>query len=232
MTETEDRLPTQAEIERDKQIKRVLTEAGQRDEPVEVEIHEDRTRENRTPGFTRMVTDWNGQDRTVVQTLTTIIDREIRKDFGDAFEVRNEIHLVARTPILDEDGVVMQNEFGDPLWERTQSGNFVEDWSGFGIKMREDFIFTIYGRMFDWEQRAQDGWGEAMFAKAQWEESFSVGFDMPEGRLTVDDRTHKGRLYARQERYMAIMKALYSRKADAIVRTMGLLGQRLKDTAT
>jgi hypothetical protein len=224
-----DQLPTQAEMERAEQIHRVLMEAGQRDEPAEVEIHEDRTRETRTPGFTRMVTDWNGPDRTTVQQVIGVVNRQIMQDFADAFEVMNEIYLVARMPVLEGD-VIQVDEYGQPLWERTPSGNFVEDWSKFGHKLREHYIFLISTRLFEWEQRSQDGWGEAMLAKAQWEEAFSIGFDEPEGRLTVDDRTHKGRLNARQERYLAIVKSLYSRKAEALVKAMVLLDQRLKDT--
>jgi hypothetical protein len=83
--------------------------------------------------------------------------------------------------------------------------------------------------MFGWEQRAADAWGEAMFAKAQWEERFAIDYDAP-FTGTIEDRTAKGNIGAREERYFAIFLSLYSRKADAVVRSLALLGQRLKDS--
>ena len=70
-----------------------------------------------------------------------------------------------------------------------------------------------------------------MFAKAQWEERFSIAFDAPMSG-TVDDRRAAGNIDAREERYFAIFLSLYSRKADSIVRSMELLSQRLRDSMT
>ena len=76
---------------------------------------------------------------------------------------------------------------------------------------------------------SSDAWGEAMFAKAMWEETFSIGYSASVSG-TIDDRTAAGRIGAAEERYFAIFMTLYSRKAEAITRSMALLGQRLKDT--
>ena len=80
-----------------------------------------------------------------------------------------------------------------------------------------------------WEQRAADAWGESMFAKASWEERQAIGYDAPT-RGTVDDRHAKGTIDSREERYFAILQAYRSRKADAMVRSMERLAQRLKDS--
>jgi hypothetical protein len=46
----------------------------------------------------------------------------------------------------------------------------------------------------------------------------------------VEDRTQNGHLGAREERYLAIFLAARSRKAEALVKSMDRIGQRLKDT--
>lgn len=71
-----------------------------------------------------------------------------------------------------------------------------------------------------------------MFSKAQWEERFALAFNdtTAGGRKTDEAMTQKARAGSRDERYFAIFESLYSRKADALVRSLERLGQRLKDS--
>lgn len=197
----------------------------------EVDLHEDRTRENRTPGFSRMRTDWTGNDAMVVAQVTGIVDNRILMNFADAYAVMHELYEVVREPITDDQGTMLQDAHGFTLWRRNGSGAYIEDYSRLTTKDRESLLFQITTRIFEWEQKAADAWGEAMFAKAQFEERFALTFAAAPGtRPTVDDRTQHARSEAREERYFAIFQSLYSRKAEAIVRSMTLLSQRLKDT--
>ena len=66
-------------------------------------------------------------------------------------------------------------------------GGWVEDWSALSLKQRENFLFQITTRMFAWEMAAADAWGESMYARACWEEAFSVAYDAPSVG-TIDDR--------------------------------------------
>lgn len=197
----------------------------------EVDLHEDRTRENRTPGFSRMRTDWTGSDAIVVAQVTGIVDNRILMNFADAYSVMHELYEVVREPVTDAEGTILKDAHGFTIWRRNGSGAYVEDYSRLTTKDRESLLFQITTRIFEWEQRAADAWGEAMFAKAQFEERFALTFaSAPGTRPTVDDRTQHARSEAREERYFAIFQSLYSRKAEAIVRSMTLLSQRLKDT--
>ncbi len=69
-----------------------------------------------------------------------------------------------------------------------------------------------------------------MFAKAQWEERFSIGFDTATRGTTDAHRTANAKIESREERYYAVMLASYSRKADALCKSLELLAQRLKDS--
>lgn len=213
------------------QAERVLAEMTKdADAPTVVDPHPDRSREMKTPGFSRMRTDWNGPDREVVQNIQGIIENRILMNFADAYALMNEVYDVVREPAVDEHGEIQRDRFGFMLWARSQNGAPIEDFTKMTVKQREDFLFKITTRIFEWEQRAAEAWTEAMLAKAQWEEAFAVSFDSPPGRLTVEDRTQKGRLGSRDERYFAVFLSAYSRRADALVRSMTLLGQRLKDS--
>jgi hypothetical protein len=199
------------------------------DKPAEVRVHEDETKEVKTPGFSRMRTDWYGSDAAQIQALKSIVDGRILNLYADAFVIMNEVYDLVREKQADENGVIMVDHHGFPIWARHPSGAYIEDFTVLTQGQKEDLLFRITTRLFEWKQTSADLWGEAMFAKAQWEEAMAIGFDEPPGKLTVDDRTQKGRLASREERYFAIFLSLISRRADAVTGSMELLAQRLKD---
>lgn len=202
-------------------------------DPPDIVLPEDNPRSaHRTPAFTRMRTDWRGDDRIVLQRAQVAVEDRIQSSFAGAFEVMNEVYDIVREPETDEHGEIVRDPvYGWPVWKHNAYGGYVEDFTRLTIRQKEHLLFKITTRIFEWEQAAADAWGEAMLAKAAFEEQFAIGFDSS-GKGTVDDRKAQGNLEAREERYFAIFVSTYSRKADAIVRSMTLLGQRLRDTMT
>lgn len=197
-----------------------------------VDPHEDRTREMRTPGFSRMRTDWHSHDAAMMGSIIEIVESRVMVNFGDVYQIMNDLYDLVRQPKIDpQSAEIITDKYGWPIWEQTDSGRYIEDWSMLGHKQRDTYLMEITSRMVDWEQRAADAWGEAMFAKAQWEERFSLTFQEDTGSRQTDEmRTQRARSESREERYFAIFQSLYSRKADALVRSMERLSQRLKDT--
>jgi hypothetical protein len=203
------------------------------DRLTEVRVHEDETKELKTPGFSRMRTAWGGQDREKINDIKNIVDTQILKLLPEPFIVMNDVwELIREKEYNPETGEITVDRYGLPVWKRNDAGSYIEDYSVLTDRQKENFLFRITTGLFEWKQTSADLWGEAMFAKAQWEEALALGFSIPEGRLTVDDRTQKGRLYSQDERYFAIFRTLLSKRADAIVGILELLGQRLKDTLT
>lgn len=185
----------------------------------------------RTPGFSRMRVDWRSEDRPIIDEAKAVVDGRILAKFQDAYLILNGLYDVVRDPELDSLGNPKKDMWGWNVWRQGPDGGYIEDFTRLTRAQKEHYLFLITTRLLDWEQSAADAWGEAMFAKAQWEERFSIGFDKPLSG-TVDDRTASGRLEARDERYFAIFLTWYSRRSDALVRIMQLLGQRLKDSLT
>lgn len=216
----------------DEQAAEALEEmAEQADTPAEASIPEETKFTFRTPGFSRMRTEWRREDYDVIQSAKDMVERRIIEMFADAYQVMFDVYSVVRTQAADANGEPMVDAFGLPIWLRLDSGAWDEDFTRLTSKAKEDFLFKITTNVFDWSQRSTDLWGEAMFAKAQWEERFAIEFDTGLSG-TVDDRKARGNKEAADERYFAIFLSLLSRKAEAIVRSMELLGQRLKDSMT
>lgn len=182
----------------------------------------------RNPGFSRMRMDWRSEDGVLMRSALRTVDDRIVELFADAFSLMHEIFEIVRTPETNEDGEALVDRHGFPQWKRTPAGGWEEDWTRLSPRQREQFLFQITTRLFDWDMRAADVWGEAMFARGQWEERFAIEYDRPKSG-TIEDRTAVGRIGSAEERYFALFVSLFSRKADAITRNMSLLGQRLKD---
>jgi hypothetical protein len=183
------------------------------------------------PGFSRMRTEWAGPDRAMIQRIQSTIEGAILNHFEDAYLLMYEIYDIVREPQVKDDGEIVTDNFGFTVFQRSPTGAYYEDWARLGHVQREHLIYRLTTSLFEWSQRAANLWTEAMFAKAIWQEEFAHYFDVPVSG-TVDDRNAKGNLGSAEARYFAIFTSALSRKADAIVRNMELLNQRLKDTST
>lgn len=202
------------------------------DKPTEVDLHEDRTREIRAKAFARMRTDWNGPDGVAVAAVVGQADMLILQTFASAYSVMNDLWDIVREPEVNEQtGEMLKDAHGFVIWKRGPGGNYIEDFSRLGKNQKDHLLHRITTNIFGWEQDAANIWGESMFSKAMFEERFADQFGhAPGSRPTVDDRTQFARRESADERYFAIYKSLVSRKADALVASLKLISQRLKDT--
>lgn len=189
---------------------------------------EERTVRFRTPGFSRMRMEWAPMDRPIKDRALAMVEDRLVQEFSDAFQIMHDLFLLVRDPVVDANGEARLDRHGFPVWRKTDSGTWVEDFTKLRRVDQENFLFQITTRMFLWEQKAADAWGEAMFSKAMWEERMALGYDAPMSG-TIEDRTAAGRIASADERYFALFLSLYSRKVDALVRSLALLAQRLKD---
>ncbi|MEV7675177.1 hypothetical protein [Streptomyces sp. NPDC088752] len=216
------------------QAHRVIGEiARESDEPISVDIDPDRTRETSTTGFSRMRTDWRADDSGMVHGIVQQAQGIIHRTFPDAYLIMNELWWLVREARVNKDtGEVITNLFGWPEWEKLPSGAYKEDYTRLTAREKEDFLLRITTGLLEWEQKQSSTWLEAMLAKGRWEEAMATGFISPSGRVTVEERTQRGRAYAAEDRYHAIFRASVSRSAEQLVRSMERLGQRLKDSLT
>lgn len=202
------------------------------DRTMEVEPHDDRTVEFARQGLSRLRTTWSAEDAEALAGIHAVVDREILRHFAAAYQILNEIYDIVREPSVDTTtGEIETDAHGFTVWLRSENGAYLEDYSRLGHKDMEHFLFRITTRLFDWEQQAADLWGDSMFAKARWEQRLASSYAeaRTHGAKTVEDRTQAARLGAYDERLFGIFRALVSKKAEALVRSLTMVAQRLKD---
>lgn len=217
-----------------KQANRVVGEiAREADEPMTVDIDPDRTRETSTTGFSRMRTEWRPGEGAEVAGIIQQAQGIIHRAFPDAYLVMNELWHLVREPVVDETSGAMETDvFGWPVWKKWPSGAYIEDYTRLTAREKDDFLLRITTHLLEWEQKASSLWLESMLAKGRWEESMATGFVTPTGRVTVEERTQRGRAYSAEDRYHAIFRAAVSRSAEQLVKSLERIGQRLKDSLT
>lgn len=214
--------------EDERRAERCLRDVQEEQNRPEVETDFEREREFGAGLFSRMRTDWRGEDREAVDLVRHKAQMEIYREFRDVYGIIIDIYMTVRIPKVTPDGEPVFDEFGvEPEWERDGFGKIIEDWNKLGFKDREKAILEISTVMLDVEQRAANMWGLSQIAKAQWEDDFVDGFLNSKG--TNDVRTSTGKRQAREARYFAIYQSWVSRKADALARSLERLCQRLKD---
>lgn len=214
--------------EDERRAERCLSDVKEEQDRPGVETEFERQKEFGDGLFSRMRTEWRGEDRKAVDLVRHKAQMEIYKEFRDVYGIIIDIYMTVRIPKVTPDGEPVFDEFGvEPEWERDGFGKIIEDWNKLGFKDREKAILEISTVMLDVEQRAANMWGLSQIAKAQWEDDFVAGFLDSKG--TNDVRTNTGKRQAREARYFAIYQSWVSRKADALTRSLERLCQRLKD---
>lgn len=214
--------------EDERRAERCLSDVKEEQDRPGVETEFERQKEFGDGLFSRMRTEWRGEDRKAIDLVRHKAQTEIYKEFRDVYGIIIDIYMTVRIPKVTPDGEPVFDEFGvEPEWERDGFGKIIEDWNKLGFKDRERHILEISTVMLDVEQRAANMWGLSQIAKAQWEDDFVTGF--LDSRGTNDVRTNTGKRQAREARYFAIYQSWVSRKADALTRSLERLCQRLKD---
>lgn len=209
----------------------VHDESQEADRTADVDSHDDRTQEFSHFGLSRMRLDWREGDAQAMTGLHRVVENVMLENFGAAYQIMNDLYEIVREARVDVNGEIEVDEHGWTVWEMNESGAYIEDYTRLSSKEVRDFLFRITTRLFQWEQSAASLWGDAMFAKAIWEQSLAQVYQDSRlhGARTVEDRTQAARVGSREDRLFALFRSLISRKADALVRSMQILSQRLKD---
>lgn len=204
--------------------------------PLEPDLPPDRTRRFTHTSFSRMRTEWRGDDALRLEVVSATAREVIKSEFRMVFAVTERIHRYVRKPLVDKKtGEVQTYPDGTPMWETDELGCPVEDWDLLTDDARKGLMLTIATWLGEWELKSADLWAEAMYSKVQWEEAFSRGFiALPgaviSGKPTIDDRTQWGHHSSADERYFAVFRSALSRAAEGQVRSMGRLLRVLEAT--
>src|SRR6266704_2212101 len=141
------------------QLDRIRKEAdqlpqGTAEQPMAPDIPPDRTRRFRSVNFSRMRTEWGGEDKIKVAEIGRIADQVMAQRFADAYWLLERVHRVVREPLITGSGEPVRDLVGHPRWRRNEMGFYIEDWSRLGDAQRNDLLHELAIHLFEWRQQA------------------------------------------------------------------------------
>jgi hypothetical protein len=230
----------------EQQIEQVLADQdkpfeAESEEPMEADPGSDGTSARDRFAFTtfsRMRKSWIGDDLTALMEIDDLTRTIIDNEFAGPIALIARIRKAVRIPVIRNDGSgEVEYSAGEPVWQRDEDGFPVEDWTALSNTDREAFLFTITTHLMEWKRSQAALWRRAMFAKAQWEETFAKAFHaLPgvaiSGKPTIPDRTQVGHSFSIEQRYFAVLQSSISKEADAIIKSMEVLQSMLLRTLT
>lgn len=197
-------------------------------EPLDVDLHEDRTQEMTRPNFSRLRTDWEGEDKQNIEVALGTAQGRLMQEYSGLYAIMLDLYDIIREPEADSNGEIRKDIFGNTVHCKGADGRYIEDWRRLSQWDKEQFILRITSGMFAWKSKAEDLRFQAMKSKADYEYEFAEAYTRATLK-TDSQRENHARQKANELRQFGIWETYYSRKVDALIDSALLFCQRLKD---
>ena len=145
------------------------------------------------------------EDEADMLFIEQAINDQLRKEYAQAFAL--EAQLLAKVRVLTPDKTE---------WVQNADGSFLEDWSRITLSDMEMFIQAASAEAFFSSQKVVDSYAEAVFAKFAYEDDYDTEY----ARIligTINDKTSKAKRRTQKQRWVALFKTLYYKKAKEVV---------------
>lgn len=155
----------------------------------------------------RLKVEWSEDEKADIDFIQQSIEERIRLDYAQAFAIEEQVLAKVRTPLPPGQG---------PGWARSMDGSYIEDWSRITPKEMESFVQAASSEAFFASQRVIDSYAEAVFAKFNYDDAYDEAYS---GILTgtVSDKTAKAKRRTQKERWTALYRTLYYKRAKEVV---------------
>lgn len=151
--------------------------------------------------------DWTAEESSIVDEIKRSIDERIRAEYAQAFAIENKLLSKVRTLV----------GYGpDAHWSMMADGSYVESWERLTMSDIEQFIQAASAEAFFAGQRVIDDYAEAVFAKFSYDDAYDHEYSSILNG-TVNDKTAKAKRKTMDDRWRALYKSLYYKKAKEVV---------------
>lgn len=176
-------------------------EAPQVDELLDVE---DMTMPLEEPNISpKIAIEMGEQDRADMEYILSEIDKQIAWEYAQAFALEGNLLAKVRAQ-------------ANGMWLQNPDGSFVEDWSRIDLKDMEKFIQAASSETFFASQKVINNYAEAVFAKYSYDDAYEDEY-VAILHGTINDKTARAKRRTQKERWIALYKTLYYKRAKEVV---------------
>lgn len=151
--------------------------------------------------------DWDDEDKKELSIIMSSIDKMVRSEYVQAFAVEKKLLDKVRIPIPASAG---------GGWVVNNDGSYAEDWAKIDIKDMEHFIEEASSWTFFSSQNVIDNYAEAVLAKFSYDDSYDAAYSA-QLTGTVGDKQARAKRNTKKERWLALYKTLYYKKAKEVI---------------
>lgn len=151
--------------------------------------------------------DLEEEDKANLDYIQNSIEERVRSEYAQAFAIENMLLAKVRTRLAPS--------LGDG-WVMNPDGSYVEDWSKITTHDMESFIQEASAWAFFSSQNVISSYADAVFAKFSYDDAYDSAYSA-QLTGTIGDKSAKAKRRTQQERWVALYKTLYYKRAKEIV---------------
>ena len=177
--------------------------------------------------FSRLKFEWRDSDRMLLDQIRAAAQRGFVEAFKDTINVVDHLYESIRVPEVSDEGVVRMDADGRPMWQKDESGKFLEDWDNLTGQDIERCLFDLARIRLYLAPQINELLMEGMFAKRIHRDAHDESYLGPvEG--TVADRTAKANRMSRQDDYHAFYRFWMWKQGDVFLEELKNLQRMLE----
>jgi hypothetical protein len=170
---------------------------------------------------------WTDAEAETIQTIKRAVDQIVMREHKEAFFAVHHLLAKVRQQQVGNDGALLFDEGGKPMWMRNLDGSVLEDYSRLDAIDIDGAIMKFASYAFFAGQSSIDNYMEAVFAKYAADDAYQ---DMYSSIMTgtVPDKTATAERKSREERYFAFFKAYSHKRIKELIDRMDALRRALE----
>lgn len=167
--------------------------------------------------FSKLEFKWKKEDQLFLDRVRVAASVVTSREYEALQGALDVLYEGIRVPRLSANNNVVRDENGRVVWERTEDGQIVEDWSRMDGADLEVAIFNLQRSRVELSARVNELLQEAIFSKHILNDEYYEGYrSLVEG--TQGDRAAQANRVTREDKYFAFYKYCLWSSADTLLK--------------
>lgn len=155
----------------------------------------------------RLSLDWDEDDGDAIDFIKGKVDEMISRDFGGIRNLASSLREKAYVPYPPHMG---------PGFQTYPDGTIMQDWGRVETEDLEKFVLNGSSEVYFAQQKLENGYAEAVFAKFTYDDAYDRAYSSQLSG-TIGDKTARAKRRTMDERWRALFKTLYHKRAKSEV---------------
>ena len=155
----------------------------------------------------RLSMDWDDDDADAVEFIKARVDEGVAHEFGGIRHLAESLRrkaYIPNPPYLGEG------------FQTYPDGTPIQDWSRVPTRELEDFVLAGSSEVYFAQSRLENDYAEAVFAKFTYDDAYDRSYSSQLSG-TIGDKTARAKRRTMDERWRALFKTLYHKRAKSEV---------------